>query len=110
MSDLLSKLTSLRRYVDADEVRCGGGSVLIDEQSPDGQYLYYEDAKSLVEAEIARLRITDAEREAVTEMAEVCDSRERRSMEFQLPEEAEYWRGRANILRGLLAKHKGGEL
>lgn len=60
--------------------------------------------------EIARLRITDAEREAVTEMAEVCDSRERRSMEFQLPEEAEYWRGRANILRGLLAKHKGGEL
>ena len=54
--------------------------------------------------------LTDAEREAVTEMAEVCDSRERRSMEFQLPEEAEYWRGRANILRGLLAKHKGGEL
>lgn len=58
----------------------------------------------------AMVMITDAEREAVTEMAEVCDSRERRSMEFQLPEEAEYWRGRANILRGLLAKHKGGEL
>ena len=47
--------------------------------------------------------LTDAEREALVEMALVCDSRERKSVEFKLPEEAAHWRGMAETLRGLLA-------
>ncbi len=96
MSDLLSKLTSLRRYVDADEA-AEGGSVLIDEQSPDGQYLYYEDAKSLVESELARLRLTDAEvtflrRER--DLLDADDEGDRKTLE---------------IIAGLLARLGGGE-
>lgn len=47
--------------------------------------------------------LTDSEREALVEMALVCDSRERKSVEFKLPEEAAHWRGMAETLRGLLA-------
>jgi len=47
--------------------------------------------------------LTDAEREAIAEMALVCEGREKRSLEWQLPEEAVHWRGMAETLRGLLA-------
>ena len=43
------------------------------------------------------------EREAIDEAANICDWRERRSMELRLPDEAEHWRQRAATLRGMLS-------
>ena len=52
--------------------------------------------------EIARLRLTEAERDAIAEMALVCDGREKRSLEWQLSDEAAHWRGKAETLRGVM--------
>jgi len=51
--------------------------------------------------------LTQAERDALLDAAEVCDSRERRAMEFQLPQEAEHWRCLAATIRGLSERLSG---
>ena len=53
-------------------------------------------------SEIARLRLTEAERDVIAEMALVCDGREKRSLEWQLSDEAAHWRGQAATLRGVM--------
>lgn len=61
------------------------------------------DPDTVLRMPVAKFRLTDAEREAIAEMALVCEGREKRSLEWQLPEEAVHWRGMAETLRGLLA-------
>jgi hypothetical protein len=51
--------------------------------------------------------LTDAERDALLGAAEACDSRERRSIEFRLPQEAEHWRCLASTIRGLSERLSG---
>lgn len=53
--------------------------------------------------------LTDEEREALGEMAEICDSRERLSIHHQLGDEADHWRCRAATVRGILTRTGGGE-
>lgn len=63
-------------------------------------------ALTVAHAEVARLRLTGSERAVIAEMALVCDGREKRSMEWQLPDEAAHWRQQAETLRGVLEKAK----
>lgn len=66
-----------------------------------------EDKDSVIVPLYRSPTLSDAERDALLDAAEVCDSRERRSIEFRLPQEAEHWRCLAATLRGLSERLSG---